>query len=450
MSRSPESQAWPKTLRRGSSAAETIGTSLFVSLLLSAAISEALNNVLIVLLFIWWLSTRSAIRELRPAPLYLLIIVLFCTTPLVSLATSTVGEPFDRLRDVTSAIKFALLLLPVYSISSGNRISVDLVATCLTAGAIIASVEAFVTWHLSSGYSPIIRALAEANGSALYMSVILGPAIAISWSPKLPISILGYAGIMTSLWLSFISDSITALAVSACVLLLAAVISTFTKRRKRFLSTLACFAALSGVALTTTDAHFYWKRTAHEFTNQVYGNEIGAYRLEIFNTAAEVYGRNLWFGAGYRQFRKATTVEIVADELDEDGRNYEEERSRFYHVGHGHNIWTQVLVERGLVGIGLLLLFFLMTAFRICRNVFELYRKGEHDLDLVRLAFISCAVWTMLFVGGIGSSTFHTEHGMVALLLLVWSLTGFEVLKSECPSRTRTHYRLKKNRGPTS
>ena len=427
MSLVPESRTWSKTLRRGSSTAETIGTSLFVFLLFSAAISEALNNILIVLLFIWWLWTRSAARELRAAPLYLLVIALFCTTPLVSLATSTVGEPASRLGDVTGAIKFALLLLPVYSMSSRNRLPVDLVTACLTAGAVIASVEAFVTWHLSSGYSPILKALAGINESAMYMSVILAAAIAISWSPKLPISILGYAGIMTSLWLSFISDSITALAVSVCILLLAAVMSILTRRRKEFLLVIACLAVLSGVALTATDAHFYWKRTVHELTNQVYGNEIGAYRLEIFNTAAEVYDRNLWFGAGYRQFRKATTVEIVADELDKDGRSYEEERSRFYHDGRGHNVWTEVLVERGLVGIGLLLSFLLITAFHICRNVFDLYRKRERDLELVRLAFISCAVWTMLFVGGIGMSTFHTEHGMVALLLLVWSLTGFEV-----------------------
>ena len=96
MSENPESRTWPQTLRGENSTAETIGTLLFVSLLFMGAISEALNNVLIVLLFIWWLSTQSAVREVRAAPLYLLIIVLFCTTPLVSLATSTVGEPSDR------------------------------------------------------------------------------------------------------------------------------------------------------------------------------------------------------------------------------------------------------------------------------------------------------------------------------------------------------------------
>lgn len=433
MSLVPESRTRSKTLRRENSTAEVIGISLFVSLLFSAAISEALNNVLIVLLFIWWVWTRAAIRELRAAPPYLLIIVLFCTTPLISLVTSTVGEPSGRLGDVTGAVKFALLLLPVYSMSSRNGLSVDLVTACLTAGAIIAAVEAFVIWHHSSGDSLVLKALAGINESAMYMSVILAAAVAISWSPKLPVSILGHTGIMTSLWLSLISDSITALAVSVCVLFLAVVMSMFTRRRKEFLLVFACLSILSGAALMTTDAQFYWKRTVHELTSQVYGNEIGAFRLEIFNTAAEVYDRNLWFGAGYRQFGKATSVEIVADELDKDGRIYEEERSRFYHDGRGHNVWTEVLVERGLVGIGLLLSFLLMTAFRICRNVLELHRKGERDPDLVRLAFISCAVWTMLFVGGIGMSTFHTEHGMVALLLLVWSLIGFEVSEKRVP-----------------
>ncbi len=423
----PGRRAWWKTLHQGNPTAERIGTSLFVSLLFSAAISEALNNVLIILLLIWWLWTRPAVRELRTAPKYLLIIVLFCTTPLVSLVTSTVGDPSDRIGDVTGVVKLALLLLPVYSLSSRNRLSVDLVTTCLAVGAVIASAEAFVTWHFSSGDSPVLRALAGINESAMYMSVILAAAVVISWSPNLCISILGYAGIMTSLWLSLISDSITALVVSTCVLFLAAVTSIFIKRQKRFLSVIACLAALSGMALASTDAHFYWKRAANEFTNQVYGNEVGAHRIEIFNTATEVYGRNFWFGAGYRQFGKATSVEVIAQKIEKEGRIYGEERNSFYHAPHGHNIWTQVLVERGFVGIGLFLSFLLVTAFGICRNVFDLYRRGERDLELVQLAFISCAAWTVLVVGGMGDLIIRNEHGMVALLLLVWSITGFGV-----------------------
>ena len=439
MSSKPGSRTWPKTLCGKNSAAETIGTVLLVSLLFSSAISETLNNVLIVLLFIWWLSTQSAVRDLRAAPLYLLIIVLFCTTPLVSVATSTVGEPSDRLRDVTGAVKLALLLLPIYSMSSRNRASVDLVTACLTAGAIIASVDTIApvdapaVWQQLSVYYPDLRALAGVNGSALYMSVVLVSAIALAWSPKLPLSILGYVGIMISLWFSLVSDSITSLTVSVCVLFLAGIMSMFTKRRKEFLPVIACLAIFSGVALATTDAHFYWKKLTHEFTSKVYGDKIGSYRFEIFNTAAEVYDRNLWFGSGYRQFGKATSVEIVADELDKEGRSYEDERGRFFHTGHGHNVWTQVLVERGLVGIGLLLFFFLVTGFRIFRNVFDLHRQRERDLELVQLAFISSAVWTMLFVGGVGNSTFHIEHGMVALLLLVWSLTGFDVSEKRMP-----------------
>ena len=96
---------------------------------------------------------------------------------------------------------------------------------------------------------------------------------------------------------------------------------------------------------------------------------------------------------------------------------------------YGRRCWS----NGGWWGIGLLLSFFLVTAFLIFRNVFELYRKRESDLELVQLAFISCAAWTMLFVGGVGSSTFHIEHGMVALPLLVWSLTRFDASKRRIP-----------------
>lgn len=429
MNPGPESRTWAKGFFRENSIAETTGTSLLLSLLFMAAISETMNNVLIVLLFVWWLATRPVARELREAPPHLLIIVLFCTTPLISLATSTVGEPFDRLVDVTGAIKFALLLLPVWSISLRHRVSVDPVTACLIAGTLIALIEAFTTWRISSDPYPILKALVGVNGSALYMSVVLVSAIALSWSPKLPLSILGYAVIVISFWYSIIMNSVTAFIVSVCILLLASVISMLTERWKVFLPVIAGLAILSGAAAsaTTSGAQSYWRIFTRDTTERFYGDEIYSYRFEIFNTAAEVYDRNSWFGAGYRQFGKATSVEIVTEELEREGRSYEDERSRFYHVNHGHNVWTQVLVERGLVGVALLLAFFLATAFRISRNVLDLYRKGERGPESVRPAFISAGAWTMLFIGGIGNSTFHTEHGMAALLLLVWSLARFEI-----------------------
>ena len=435
MKSGPEGRTWTKALLREGSTAETIGASLFLSLLFVAPISETLNNVLIVLLFLWWLSTRPVVRELRAAPPHLLIIVLFGAAPLVSLATSTVGEPSDRLVDVTGAVKFALLLLAIWSISSRARASIDVepVTVCLVAGAVIALVEAFVTWMGSFEGYPVLKALVGANGSALYMSLVLVSAIALSWSPKLPLSILGGTVILISFCYSIMTASITAFIVSVCVLFLAAAMSAFTGRWKVFLGAIAALAILSGAVLSATIAHDYWETFTREAAANLYGDTPGSYRIEIFNTAAEVYDRNLWFGAGYRQFGKATSVEIVADELEREGRSYEGERSRFYHVNHGHNVWTQVLVERGLVGVALLLSFFLATAFRICRNVLDLCRRREGGLEPVRLAFISSGVWIMLFVGGIGNSTFHTEHGMAALVLLVWSLARFEAF------RARTH-----------
>ena len=433
MSPGPESRAWGKGLLREDSTAATIGTSLFLCLLVMGAISETMNNVLIVLLFVWWLAARPAARELREAPPHLLIIALFSAAPLVSVATSNVGELSDRIVDVTGAVKFALLLLPVWSISSRNRVSVDPVTACLTVGAVIALLEAFVTWQHSSTPYPILKALVGVNGSALYMSVVLVSAIALSWSPKLPLSILGYAVIMVSVWYSIIMNSVTAFVVSLCILFLAAVMSTFTKRWKAFLPIIAGFAILSGAVFATTSAQVYWKTFTLDTAARFYGDEIGSYRFEIFNTAAEAYDRNPWLGAGYRQFGKATSVEVVAEELEREGRSYEDERSRFYHVNHGHNVWTQVLVERGLVGIALLLAFFLATAIRTGRNVLALYRNGEYGPEPVRLVLISSGAWTMLFIGGIGNSTFHTEHGMAALLLLVWSLARFDASRSRMP-----------------
>ena len=407
---------------------DRLGTWLLVSLLVVAPLSEALNNMLIVALFIWWLSTQKLSRDLRGVPMYLPITVFFCVTPLISLVSSDLADPLDRIGEVTGSVKLALLLLPVYSLSTQHRNSTTLVTTALTIGALLGYIEAVIAWEHSSNSYPVLKALAGANGSALYMSVVLISAISLSWSRERAYVVLGYFGIPAALSYFVVTRSITAAIVSVCVLLLAVIMSMCTASRKAFITALACIVLFAGVSFATPQVATYWSEFAAEFEQNTLGSNPGSKRFEIFNTAWEVFHRNLWFGAGYRQFGKATSVERVAEEIEAKGRSYQRERGRFFHVNHGHNVWAQVLVERGLIGIALLISFFVSTALRIFGCGLELYRKKVHRLELVQTTFISAAVWAMLFVGGIGNSTLHTEHGMVALLLLVWSLTRFNVL----------------------
>lgn len=405
--------------------ADRLGTWLLVSLLVVAPLSEALKNVLIVALFIWWLSTQGFFRDVGGAPLHLITLVLFSAVPLVSVVTSDLARPTDLLLDVGGAVKLILVLLPVYSLSSKHRNSTTLVAIALTLGALLGCIEAVVAWKQSSNSYPVLKALVSANWSALYMTVVLIAAISLAWSPKRTISALGWVGILVSLWYFVTTRSVTAAVVAVCVLLLAVITSVFTERRKVFITGLVCLGLLSAATLATSQLRTHWSQFTSEFERNMYGSNIGSKRVEIFNTAWEVVDRNLWFGAGYRQFGKATSVERVAAELEREGRNYRHERDRFFHVNHGHNVWTQVLVERGLVGVALLISFFVSTGVSIFRNGLELYRRETRSLEPFQMIFISAAVWTVLFVGGIGNSTVHNEHGMAALALMVFSLARF-------------------------
>ena len=46
---------------------------------------------------------------------------------------------------------------------------------------------------------------------------------------------------------------------------------------------------------------------------------------------------------------------------------------------------------------------------------------------MTQLMFLSGATWIMLFVGGLANTTLHLEHGLVGVMLLVWSLTSLEL-----------------------
>ena len=108
---------------------ESVGFFLFLSLLFVIPLVEALKNILIVGLFVWWLAAGNIARDLRTAPLYVKCFLLFSMLPLVTLFTSDLTDADELIFDVKGTVKFGIVLLPVYSLSmmkNGQEKSVTL------------------------------------------------------------------------------------------------------------------------------------------------------------------------------------------------------------------------------------------------------------------------------------------------------------------------------------
>ena len=83
-------------------------------------------------------------------------------------------------------------------------------------------------------------------------------------------------------------------------------------------------------------------------------------------------------------------------------------------VGHSHNLYLTALVERGIVGLSVTLIFMLMWLIHLIKT-FKLTKLSN---QAAYLWAGSLSAWMATFGIGFVNTTFHHEHGILACLLL--------------------------------
>ena len=408
---------------------ESVGFFLFLVLLFVTPLAEAPKNLLIVGLFIWWLSIGNCIYGLRTAPLHVKSFVVFALIPLITLMTSETTEASELIWDVKGAVKFGMALLPLYALSLVNRESERATITmiiALVAGGLTGFVDAYITWRDSDAPYMELGGVGHVNQSALYMNLVAISGIFLTLQGNRKLKFLGWTTLIAALVFLFLSRSFNAIMTMSGIGTLWVGILLIERRYGLIVSALVLLTAVSlGLASTFSDTG-YWKQFKEEVAERMHDTNISSYRIHMFRTALEIYDHHLWFGAGPDQFGEATSEVRLREELEAEGRNYDQEKHNFYHTNHGHNIWTNVLVERGLTGIFLVALFFIASGIRIWSLAASFISRPTRDSYIAHLLFLGGATWTMLFVGGIANTTLHLEHGLIGVMLLTWSITMLE------------------------
>ena len=129
----------------------------------------------------------------------------------------------------------------------------------------------------------------------------------------------------------------------------------------------------------------------------------------LFNSAVEIAGDSV-FGHGLGSFGEAASMKSVKASVVERGGNWKAERKNYFSSSHGHNIFANVLVERGWFGVCSVGIFLLVILGVFLRNI----RQVECQVGVLTILVISIA--------GLGQSTLHVEHGQLALICLALCL----------------------------
>jgi O-antigen ligase len=144
---------------------------------------------------------------------------------------------------------------------------------------------------------------------------------------------------------------------------------------------------------------------------------ILAYRDGVWRMGLAAWEKYPWFGVGKDNYG-LVTHDLVRSWRLEAGKDYD--ASRYVRFPHAHNLYVNTLAERGIVGFAGLAALLAAWLAALVRH----WPRPEAE-DLAWLAWGGAAsAWIVTAGVGVVNTTFHHEHGLLAVLLLgLWLST---------------------------
>ena len=284
-----------------------------------------------------------------------------------------------------------------------------LVAGC---SAVLAVGDALYGWYATEKRFPEIRSVGHVNPSGLYVLVATAVGMGLLYLKPIWARILGAAVLIAAIGFIIPSRSIVTLTAAGALLVFAGYV--FVKQSGQVMR-----AAIGGAILVVICAGGLMSPVGAPFRaelqHRVTGDDLFSGRDKILYTALEVWDRNPIFGSGFNSFDAATDPDVIRTELEAEGRNYDAEADRFLRTVHGHNLWTNALIERGLVGL---------TLFTVLLGLYVWYfwtilRRIEEPNTTDRMVVLTSQLIVLGFIiGGLGNTTMQNEHGQAGMMML--------------------------------
>ena len=318
----------------------------------------------------------------------------------------------DTITPLNSAPRWTLLALFVIAAARLNysRVQLSIVWAALMFGGVVAVAESFWIWHLNGKPYPEFRSVGHVNHSSMYTLMPLAAGLGALYAREKWLKILGLIAIASSF--AFLPPSRSLVGGVAVTAVLIAALSIMAVRkwslRGLILSAIVGLAVVATV-LTTPPAEGF----RSELVGRATGDDFFSGRDRILNSALVVWDQHPLIGTGWFSFGTATSEEAVRVALEADGVAYDP--TVYLHQSHGHNLWTTMLIERGLIGVALvtvLLFLYFRTFLPIalsCEQLDPLDRGAAVGALLVAVGFA---------VAGMGNTTMMNEHGHAGMAFI--------------------------------
>ena len=252
-----------------------------------------------------------------------------------------------------------------------------------------------------------LHSVGHVNHSAIYIAILFGASVGASlglWqsaSVKMRIVLLSLSVFL--LVGLFVGDSRGALGVAALLALVLITVLSRNVKMKWFAYGVLVIAALLAVALN-----------ASVVTKQIGLQNKGmilSYRDKVWNVSLEASRFYPVLGVGLDNW-KLIKREDIKKSVEARHKTYNPDD--YYFAGHSHNVYLTALVERGYLGLFVLLL----LIFAWLRQLVKTFALTRNDATATYLWAGSFSAWLVTFGVGTVNTTLHHEHGILAFLFL--------------------------------
>jgi O-antigen ligase len=271
-----------------------------------------------------------------------------------------------------------------------------------------------------------LNSVGHVNHSAIYVAIVLGMALAwtrAEWGGGGVAKRATGAAFVLAFSLGLILTESRA-AVGAAFVVALFIIGAHSLRSKRSLWGILVAVAIVVAGLLAANPGIVQKNT-----HLVKENIFLAYRDAVWRTGLRAWREFPVFGVGIGNYSQ---VSIERVEAWGRARGEPVDRSLLQPQAHGHSLFVNTLVERGLTGMAVLLAVLGAWGWSLMRSI----PKATDSPARWTYWGGACAAWLVAVIVGTVNTTLHHEHALVSMLLLGGWLSLLQERRS--PSALRT------------
>jgi O-antigen ligase len=363
--------------------------------------SEFLKHLFFSLYTIFWLTTRYRLSNFGGRIDHIDLLML--SIPALGLISTTFSEfsslkMLDRNFDMFRIMLFGLMVRRTL----WSKRDIYTLLTAVTVGALIALFHGwFIYFYQGVGDYPILKSVGHVNHSAIYLLLVglwLLSAFLLA-SKKVPHLL---TGTLSVLFFCALIPTVSRAAVGAYLIIGILLVVLAITVKAPWAKTKGLSLAITGVIVLLGFAGALLnEQRSHSM------NPAGFFedRVAIWRAALVVVPDKPFLGAGPGAYKSVVTESNVA-RLNQDAPKPLPSYSYF---DHGHNLAITWLVERGAIGLILLIGFFMSVTKVIVSSFIQKTNLEEAGIALVSLSVV--------LVVGIANTTFHHEHGLLSMLM---------------------------------